>query len=173
MRNIGILLLLTSVVLPVQGQVHRHSDKKPTLESIQTAYKMAEEVFANLKANKTQEVADWMVSQIGKTWDASTKLRNTNEYKSKLDAIAISPPAGDWGKLSGYDLIDETYLPGSDRFFRLLYISYHEGAPVLWEFRFYVTNAHDVTLNAMSWVVKDPFEFLSESRMLINKFYDQ
>jgi hypothetical protein len=173
MKHTLILLLLASTCLSVQAQIHRHSDRKPTQEAIQAAYKLADQVFTNLKVNKTQEVADWMVAEIGKTWDASTKLRNTNEYKSKLDAIAISPPAGTWGKLDGYDLIDETYLPGSDRLFRLVYISYHEGAPVLWEFRFYVTNTRDVTLNALAWIVKDPFEFLAEGRMLVNRFYDK
>ena len=173
MRITFVLLLLASTSLMSQTQFYRHLDKKPTQESIQAAHKIADQMFSNLKDNKTQEIADWMVREMGKSWDASTRLRNTNEYKSKLDAIAISPPAGDWGKLDGYDLIDESYLPGSDRFFRLVYQSYHEGAPLLWEFRFYVKNTGDVTLNAFAWIVKDPFEFMSESRMLLNRFYDR
>ncbi|MCG8607294.1 hypothetical protein MJD09_20220 [bacterium] len=77
-----------------------------------------------------KKMAEWMVDQLGYAWDASTKLQNKNEYQSKIEIILLNPPANAYGTMDGYDLIEESYLPGSNRFFRLTYISYHEGDAV-------------------------------------------
>jgi len=124
-------------------------------------------LFSNLKEGKTEDIAKWIVSEIGYALDAPTKVKNTSEYKSKLDIVLISPPASAYGKLDGYDQIDEAYLPGSPRYFRLSYNSYHEGAPLIWEFRFYVKPNRTVGLNYISWIEKNPFEYLSTSDMLL------
>ena len=88
-----------------------------------------------------------------------------NDFKSKLDLVITSPPVTPYGKLSGYDLIDEAYLPNSNRYFRLVYISYHEGAPLLWEFRFYVKPDGKIALNYIVWSEKNPFEYMSNAEM--------
>jgi len=84
----------------------------------------------------------------------------------------MSPPQSSYGKLDGYDLMDESYLPGSVRYFRLTYISYHEGAPLIWQFRFYVKPNGKIALNYITWSEKNPFEFLSTSDMLLQFWFD-
>ena len=132
---------------------------------------MVSNLFEDLKAGKSQEIAEWIASQIGYNWDATTKVQQTNEFKSQLDIILINPPASSYGSLDGYDLIDESYLPGSDRYFRRTYISYHEGAPLIWEFRFYVKPDGTTTMNAIQWEAQNPFEYMSTSDMLLNRWY--
>jgi hypothetical protein len=168
-----VLALITFNLSQLLGQSFRPIFKKPNDKAITSAYKIAEKLFADLKANKTQEVAEWIVANLGKTWDASTKVQNVNSYKSKLDVIRLSPPSGSYGKLVGYDLIDESYLPGSDRYFRLVYISYHEESPLIWEFRFYVKPDGDIAPNYISWDDTNPFEIMSTNKMLLMRWYEK
>lgn len=147
--------------------------KAPNAEATSAAYKIAEGVFAKLKDGKTEDIAKTLAEHVGRAWDASTRVKNMNDYKSKLDMISISPPEGAYGKLSGFDLIEETSLPGSDRYFRLTYISYHEGAPLIWEFRFYVKPDGKVTLNSCAWSDKNPFEYLSTPDMQLSRWYER
>lgn len=142
-------------------------------EAVAAARGMVATLFANLKEGKTEEIAKWMVEEVGYASDAATKIKNAGEYKSQLDIVLLSPPASSFGKLDGYDLIDEAYLPGSSRFFRLSYISYHQGAPLIWEFRFYVRPDGSVSLNYISWNPKNPFEFLSTNDMLLTHWVGQ
>jgi len=172
---VPILLLMGLWFQPISisAQTTRPQIKRPAEEVIANARKMMEELFADLKAGKSEKIAKWMIDQIGYAWDASTKLQNMNEYKSKLDIILLSPPANAYGKLDGYDLLDESFLPGSDRYFRLTYISYHEGAPLIWEFRFYVKPDRKVALNYIGWSEKNPFEYISTSEMLLQLWYEK
>jgi hypothetical protein len=152
----------------VGAEARRPASITPQPDVLQAAHRMVEDVFANLKAGKTDAIAKWMADQIGYTWDASTRIKNMNDYKSKLDIVVVSPPAGYYGKLDGYDLLQESYLPGTDRYFRSVYISYHEGAPLLWEFRVYVKPDGKVAVSAVSWSDKNPFEYLATSDMLLD-----
>ena len=132
---------------------------------------MAEQLFANLKAGESEKIAQWIVNELGFTWDATTKVQNMNDYKAKMDIIKISPPQGSFGALAGYDLIEESYLPGSDRYFRTTYISYQEGAPLIWEFRFYVKPDGRVSLSFIGWNPQNPFEYLAKPDMQLERWY--
>jgi len=132
---------------------------------------MAEQLFEWLKAGKNDEIAEWIVSEVGYAWDAGTRIKKLNEFKSQLDILKVSPPDSSYGKLGGYDLIEESYLPGSNRFFRTTYITYHEGAPLIWEFRFYVNPEDKVTLNFITWDPSNPFEYLAKSDMQLERWY--
>ena len=72
-----------------------------------------------------------------------------------------SPPATH-GKISGYDLINESYLPKSSRYFRLIYISYQETAPLTWEFGYYVKPDGKIALSYIQWSETNPFEFITK-----------
>jgi len=168
-----ISLWLTLALLPatVWGQAVPPQMKMPSGEAISAAHKMAEQLFTNLKAGESEKIAQWIVGELGFTWDATTRVKNMNEYKAKMDIIQISPPEGSFGALSGYDLIEESYLPGSNKFFRTTYISYHEGAPLIWEFRFYVKPNGSVSLNFIGWNPGNPFEYLAKPDMQLERWY--
>jgi hypothetical protein len=145
--------------------------KMPTGKALAEAHKMGEELFRRLKLGENEQIAKWLVAEIGYAWDATTKIENMNEFKAKLDIIQVSPPASSYGALSGFDLIEESYLPGSDRYFRTTYISYHEGAPLIWELRFYVKPDGRIALNYITWSEKNPFEYLSTAAMQVERWY--
>jgi hypothetical protein len=178
MRRLSSLLLILTVVAltalrSAGAQQVTPQVKTPNAAAISAAYKVAEGVFAKLKDGKTEEIAKNIVDQLGNAWDASTRVKNTNEFKSKLDMISISPPEGAYGKLSGYDLIEESSLPGTDRYFRLTWITYHEGAPMIWEFRFYVKPDGKVALHYCGWSDKNPFDYLSTADMQLLRWYQR
>jgi len=163
--SLAVALCITWAVLT--GQTFKRETRIPKDNVLNQAREMTVQVFFNLKNGESEKLAKWIVEQIGYTWDASSKVTQTNDFKSKLDVILLDPPASPYGKLDKYDLIDESYLPGSDRYFRMSYISYHQGAPLIWEFRFYVKPDGIVTLNNITWTEDDPFEYLSTNEMLL------
>lgn len=105
--------------------------------------------------------------------DPASRVREVNDYKSHLDIVLLPPPEGTWGALADWDLLEEAVLPGSDRFFRRTYIAYHDGAPMVWQFLFYVRPDGDVSLNGWNNSPGNPFEFLSTPDMLLNSWYDE
>jgi len=162
------LLLGLSIVfsLPAAAQSTKQEIKTPNPEALTAGRKACTDLFTNLAAGKTEEIATWIANEIGYTRDPANRITMKNDFKSKLDLVITSPPITPYGKLSGYDLIDEAYLPNSNRFFRLVYISYHEGAPLIWEFRFYVKPDGKVALNYIVWSEKNPFEYMSNTEMI-------
>lgn len=154
------------------AQVYRPETRAPSAEAISAAQKMCTDLFARLKEGKTEAVAEWIVAETAYTRDSATRLNLRNDFKSKLDIALAGPPVSPFGKLTGYDLLDESYLPGSDRYFRLVYISYHEGAPLLWEMRFYVKADGKATLNYLTWSDKNPFEYLSTPEIMLPRWLE-
>jgi hypothetical protein len=169
MKTILFLLLTLSIVFSsrVAAQSPKSETKTPNPEALASARKACIDLFSNLAAGKTEEIATWISNEIGYMRDPANRITMKNDFKSKLDLVITGPPVTPYGKLSGYDLIDETYLPNSNRYFRLVYISYHEGAPLIWEFRFYVKPDGKVALNYIVWSEKNPFEYMSNAEMTI------
>jgi len=132
-----------------------------------SAHKKCATLFDNLKKGKTEDIAGWIIDEMGFAYPAEEKLARKAEFKEKLDAILVSPPVSYYGQLDAYDLIDESYLPGSKRYFRLVYISYHEGGPLLWEFRYYVKGDGTPSLHFVTWTEANPFEYMATSAMLL------
>ena len=167
----GALCILMSFATAPAAEVVKPKNMVPNATLVSAAYKVAEGVFNNLKEGKTEDIAKWLVDQIGPSWDAQTKVKNSGDYRTKLDMILVSPPSGTYGKLDSFDLIEESALPGTDRYFRLTYISYHEAAPLIWEFRFYVKPDGKLRLTYCGWSDKNPFEYLSTSDMQLQRWY--
>ncbi|GHA61092.1 hypothetical protein [Pontibacter akesuensis] len=165
-----VLLLLTAFCTSFSQTTD--FSKKPNAAKIQEAKTIVNTIFTDLKNNRHEKVADFMVESIGKTWDAATKIKNKNDYLSKMQIISVSPPEGVYGSLDGYDLIEEAYLPGSDRYFRHTYISYHEGSKLIWEFRFYINSKQKLTIDYIGWSEKNPFEYMSTSDMLAPRYFN-
>ena len=144
--------------------------KRPSKENIKKAEDQAKVFFSLIQKNKPREAADFIINNLGESWDESKKIQERNDYVNKFELIALPPPKGTFGKLDSYDLIEEGFLAGSDRVFRHTYIGYHEGNMLLYEFRFYVTPKGEVTLNYLGWSEKNPFEYMSTPDMLLTKW---
>ena len=163
---IVIAALLTSPT-PASAQLFKAETKVPNAKALSAAQKHCTQVFEHLKAGKTQEISDWIMSEIGYALSEADKIRRRNEFKSRLDLLLAGPPSGPYGKIDGYDLLDESYLRGSDRYFRYVYISYHQDAPLIWEFRFYVRPDGGASLNFIIWSEMNPFVYMSTPDMLL------
>ncbi len=143
--------------------------KTPSRESLLEAHKAVQDLFSNLSTGNTEEAARWMAEEVGYAQDDDARATMKDNFRSKLDALLASPPVSPYGKMSGYDLVDESYLPNSPRYFRLIYITYHEGSPLMWQFRFYVKPDGKVALENVEWSEKNPFEYMSAPEMLYPK----
>jgi len=172
MRNAFYIIALLTISLFAQNIKAQNLDikKVPKPEYIESAKELAKGIFDNLKKNKNKEIADFIVKSIGYNWDESKKITERNDYLAKLEIISLKPPKGVYGKLFGYDLIEEGFLLGSDRYFRHTYISYHEGSILIWEFRFFVNKKNEVTLHYIGWSDKNPFEYMSTPDMLLPRY---
>jgi hypothetical protein len=167
MNKSYVLAVALSIFFPftLLSQSFKPEVKVPSAEALTAARKACTDLFSNLAAGKTEEIATWITNELGYMRDPASRMTLKNDFKSKLDLVVASPPVTPYGKLSGYDLIDEAYLPNSNRYFRLTYISYHEAPPLIWEFRFYVKPDGKVALNYIVWSEKNPFEYLSNPEM--------
>ena len=147
--------------------------RTPSRESLYDAHKACQELFSNLSTGNTEEAARWISNELGYAQDDDGRQSMMENFRNKFDALLVTPPASPYGKLSGYDLIDESYLPNSTRYFRLIYMTYHEGAPLLWEFRFYVRPEGHVALENVEWSEKNPFEYMSAPDKLYPKIVQE
>lgn len=171
-RVLPLLLGAALSAYPVRaGEVIKPKNLVPSADKVSAAYKIAESMFDKLKAGKSEEIAKWLTEEIGQAWDAQTKVKNIGDFRSKLDMILLSPPGGTYGKLTGYDLIEESSLPGTDRYFRLTFLSYHEASPLLWQFRFYVQPGGQLHLTYCGWDGSNPFEYLATGDMQLQRWY--
>ncbi len=163
------LIIIFLIGHSVSGQ-NLDLKKIPKPEYITGAKEIAKVIFENLKNKKYKEIADYVVGTLGYNWDETKKISTRNDYLSKLEIIGLKPPKGVFGDLNGYDLIEEGFIKGSDRYFRHCYMTYHEGSILIWEFRFYVDKGGKVTLHYLGWSDKNPFEYMSTSDILLPKY---
>jgi hypothetical protein len=147
----------------------QRATKTPSRESLAEAHKDCGDFLQHLASGNTEEAARWISSELGYAQDDDGRQQMLETFRTKLDALLVTPPASPYGRISGYDLVDESYLPNSTRYFRLIYITYHEGAPLLWEFRFYVRPEGHVALENVEWSEKNPFEYMSTPDKLYPK----
>lgn len=144
--------------------------KTPKRAYLEQAKAISKNIFTKLENGEHREIANFIVDNLGQTWDESKRINERNDYIGKFEIISLDPPKGIYGKINGFDLIDEGFLLGSDRVFRHTYITYHEGSSLLWEFRFYVNSNEKVTLNYIGWSEQNPFEYMSTPDMLLTRY---
>jgi hypothetical protein len=167
------LIALLPLAFVVTGQDFERKLKPPAPETVAEAKAIVAGVFNDLEQGRSEKIASWIVDEIGYNWEASKKVQMISEYRSKLDIILLSPPDSPYGPMDGYDLLDEGFLAGTDRFFRLIYMTYHVGAPLIWEYRFYVTSGGELKLNYIGWSEDNPFEYMSQSDKLLTRFDEE
>ncbi len=173
MKTIPKLLILFIFSLVSFNQLNAQDldlTKVPKQEYLDEAKKIARTFFENYENKNHKTNADYIVKSLGQNWDESKRISERNDYLAKFEIISLRPPKGVYGELDGYDLIEQGFLKGSDRYFRHTYIGYHEGSILLYEFRFYVNNKQKVTLHYIGWSEKNPFEYMSTPDMLLPKY---
>ncbi len=172
MKNTTKILLLIVIVLNggIASSQNLDLNKVPKLEYLKAAKKIASDFFERLKDKQHEANADFIIEHLGRAWDESKRISERNDYLNKFQLISIKPPKGVYGDLDGYDLIEQGFLRGSDRYFRHTYMGYFEGNYLIFEFRFYVNSAEEVTLDYIGWSEKNPFEYMSTSDMLLPKY---
>lgn len=163
---IAFAALIVSVT-PANAESLQLQAKAPSIEARSEARSQCKNLFTHLEKGETQKIADWIITEIGYVFSEAERVTKRNDFKSKLDLILAGPPASPYGRIDGYDLISQSNLPGSDRYFRYTFISYHQGAPLMWTFRFYVKPDGSVALHFVTWSETDPFEYLSTPSMLL------
>lgn len=145
-------------------------NKTPKDDHLNQGKSIAKNFFENLENRKHKENADYIVNNIGNSWEESKKITERNSYLSKFEIISMKPPKGLYGDLNGYDLIEEGFLKGSDRYFRHTYLGYFEDSFLIFEFRFYVKTDGKVTLHYIGWSENNPFEYMSTADMLLPRY---
>ena len=173
------LLPLVFVLVPfVQQAVYSQSINVNRYASVETKYVelakqiVADSVFARLENEEPDELAEWIVNQTGYMLDGAERLQKINEFRTQFGTILLPPPEGPVGAIEGYELLQEDSLPSSDRYFRLVYLSHHQRAPLIWEYHFYITSTGEVLLNLFLFNGGNPFDYLSTSDMLLNQYYN-
>lgn len=139
--------------------------KVPKKEHLQQGKEMAAGFFENLRKKDHQANADFIVNSLGGSWEESKKITERNSYLNKFQLIGMEN--GLYGNLHGTDLIEEGFLPGTDRYFRHTYLGYFDNSFLVFEFRFYVNPAGKVTLHYIGWSESNPFEYMATGDMLL------
>lgn len=145
-------------------------NKTPNNDHLDQGKSIAKNFFENLKNKRHTENADYIVNNLGSTWDESKKITERNSYLSKFEIISMKPPKGVYGDLNGFDLIEEGFLKGSDRYFRHTYLGYFDESFLIFKFRFYVKTDGKITLHYIGWSENNPFEYMSTSDMLLPRY---
>jgi hypothetical protein len=135
-------------------------------EYLDEAKEIASTFFENFRNKKHKDNADFIVNNLGKNWNESKKISERNDYLAKFEIISLKPPEGVYGELDDFDLIEQGFLKGSDRYFRHTYIGYHAGSILIYEFRFYVNSKDKVILHYIGWSEKNPFEYMSRRQFI-------
>ncbi len=159
-----IAIIVTSNTLSAQKNYLRN---EPKAEHLAEARAIAEHIFENFMQDKITDIAEYIVDHIGFTWNPVKRISELNDYKAKLEMMKVGPPNGVYGEMIDYDMIEEGFLPGSARYFRHTYLTYHEASLLTWEFRFYVGKNDELRLHYIGWSETNPFEYMSTSDMLL------
>ena len=146
-------------------------NKKPSNETIKKAKEISVNFFQSLKNGELEKNADFIVNSIGSSWDETKKINEKGDYLKKFQIISLDPEQGGiYGVIDNYDLLDIGFLKGSDRYIRLVYIGYHPGAVLMYEFRYYLNPKKELKLQYIGWSESNPFEYMSTSDIIMTKY---
>lgn len=132
---------------------------------------VVDSVFARLDAGEADELSEWLVDQIHTDASGNTREEQLAQFLSQFRMIVKDEPNNPFGKLDGYDLLQEAALPGTHRYFRLTYITYHTRSPLIWEFHFYVTPEEDLSMVLFNFSSHNPFDYMSTPDMYMQELY--
>lgn len=166
--------LFIVVFLFTASPLNAQSFKSPDRAHLSQAKEVIlDSVFTRLNPEEADELAEWMVDQVHSDASGSNRVQQINQFQSQFRMIVQDGPDSPFGEMDGYDLLDETALPGTDRYFRLTYMTYHNRAPLVWEFHFYVTPTDELSLAFVNFEGQNPFSYMTTPDMLIQQFYNR
>lgn len=169
--SIFISLLIPLFVLEV-GRVQAQELGNLDPEAVEEAKSIAvDSIFAHLKEGQGDMLANWITDQVHSGASGTSRMEQVNKFKSQFSMITQGSPESPFGEIDGYDLIQKSRLPGTDRYFRLTYMTYHREAPLVWEMHFYVRPDGETGLNYIQFNGKNPFTYMTTSDMLIENYY--
>lgn len=119
---------------------------------------VADSIFARLRAGEVDSLATWVTDQLDASAMGRSRRQRISEFRSQFSVVTQQGPMSRFGPMGGYDLLQETALTGTDRYFRFTYMTYHQEAPLVWEFHFYVTPNGDPVLNYFEFTGDNPFD---------------
>lgn len=125
------------------------------------AQRQIAEFFDLLKAGRGDRAAIWAVEQVGAEWTAARRNQTIDQARPWMNELVATTTEGGIGRLEGAELIQVNRLPGTERYFRLFYMSHHTSAPLTWEFSYYVRPDGHLSLKCVSWSDENPFRLLS------------
>lgn len=147
--------------------------QRPNPEIVEQAKTIAaDSVFTRLEAGKADELAEWVTDQVHSEASGTSRMQQLSQFQSQFRMIAQGPPQSPFGEMIGYDLLQESHLPGTNRYFRLTYMSYHQQAPLVWEMHFYVKPDDTPAMTYIQFNGQNPFAYMTTPDMLIENYYD-
>lgn len=150
------------------------SYKRPSAIAVLKAKTMLEEhLFPRLESGEADELAEWVTDQTHSEASGTTRTQSLSQFQTQFRMVLQGGPESPFGLMHGYDLIQEVSLPGTDRYFRLVYMTYHQRAPILWEVHFYVQPDDEVSVTYFQFNGQNPFVYLATPDMLIDMYYDK
>jgi len=169
-----ILTIILSIIFQLQiGQARAQTIERPDPSVIQEAKSIvADSIFARLKAGQSESLAEWVTDQVHTEASGNSRMQQLNEFRSSFDMIAQGPPESPFGEMVGFDLLQESALPGTDKYFRLTYMTYHQEVPLVWEVHFYVKPDGNPSLTMIRFDGQNPFSYMTTPDMLIERYYD-
>ena len=165
-----VLALVSSSLSPLM--IHAQTSRPVAAAHLDRAKEiLANQLFARLEAGEADALAEWVTNQTHSEASGSTRMQSLNQFQSQFRMILNGGPGSPFGAMDGYDLIQQTALPGTNRYFRLLYMSYHQGAPLLWEVHFYVKPNDELAVTLFQFNGQNPFSYMTSPDMLIERYY--
>lgn len=133
---------------------------------------VADSIFTRLNADQADALAEWVTDQTHSDASGVTRMQQLSQFQSQFRMIAASGPSNPFGEMDGFDLLQQSSLPGTDRYFRLTYMTYHDELPLVWEFHFYARPDGGLSMPYLQFSGQNPFTYLSTPDMLIERYYD-
>ena len=127
-------------------------------------------MFARLQAGDADALAEWVVNETYSDGSGSTRIQTLSQFESQFRMMTQED--GPFGEMDGYDLLQEDALPGTDRYFRLTYMSYHQEVALVWEIHFYVRPDGGLSIPYLQFNGQNPYVYLSTSDMLLPRYVE-
>lgn len=162
MRAVFLLFALCLASLLAGTPAHAQAPDTLDRAAVDTAKSIvADSIFARLRAGEVDSLAIWVTDQLDASAMGRSRRQRISEFRSQFSVVSQQGPLSRFGPMTGYDLLQETALTGTDRYFRLTYMTYHEEAPLVWELHFYVKPDGTPVLNYLEFTGDNPFAYMN------------
>lgn len=171
--SVSVFFLLATCLLIPFDATAQTTYQRPNPELVEEAKSVVKDsIFARLRTGEVEALAEWLTDQVHSPASGTPRMKQLNQFRSEFQMIAQNPPDSPFGDMDGYSLLQESHLPGTSRYFRLTYMTYHQEAPLVWEVHFYVTPDESPVLTFVQYNGQNPFSYMTTPDMLIEEYYN-